>query len=78
MKNAPKNCKLDDGKKIPEGRYKVMFARHGDLYVLVGENIVKIKNPYDTIPTYVSLSKYKGVWKIKETKEIKGDKRNET
>ena len=49
----------------------VQFERHGYLYVKVGDEVIKVENPYDYIPGNVELRKYKGNYKviIKENKE---------
>ena len=60
------NCPI---KSAPTGN--VQFERHGYLYVKVGDEIIKVQNPYDYIPDNVELRKYKGNYKviIKENKE---------
>lgn len=60
------NCPI---KSAPTGN--VQFERHGYLYVKVGDEVIKVENPYDYIPNNVELRKYKGNYKviIKENKE---------
>ena len=60
------NCPI---KSAPTGN--VQFERHGYLYVKVGDDIIKVENPYNYIPDNVELRKYKGNYKviIKENKE---------
>ena len=60
------NCPI---KSAPTGN--VQFERHGYLYVKVGEEVIKVENPYDYIPDNVELRKYKGNYKVivKENKE---------
>lgn len=60
------NCPI---KSAPTGN--VQFERHGYLYVKVGDEVIKVKNPYDYIPDDVELRKYKGNYKVvvKENKE---------
>ena len=60
------NCPI---KSAPTGN--VLFERHGYLYVKVGDEVIKVENPYDYIPDNVELRKYKGNYKviIKENKE---------
>ena len=60
------NCPI---KSAPTGN--VQFERHGYLYVKVGDEIIKVQNPYDYIPDNVELRKYKGNYKVivKENKE---------
>ena len=49
----------------------VKMARHGYLYVQVGDQLIKVENPYDYIPDNVHLSKYKGIYKVVKEKENK-------
>nr|DAV90472.1 MAG TPA: hypothetical protein [Caudoviricetes sp.] len=56
-------------KSAPTGN--VQFERHGYLYVKVGEQIIKVENPYDYIPDNVELRKYKGNYKVIKEKENK-------
>ena len=60
------NCPI---KSAPTGN--VQFERHGYLYVQVGDQLIKVENPYDYIPDNVHLRKYKGNYKVivKENKE---------
>ena len=60
------NCPI---KSAPTGN--VQFERHGYLYVKVGNEVIKVQNPYDYIPDNVELRKYKGNYKVivKENKE---------
>ena len=60
------NCPI---KSAPTGN--VQFERHGYLYVKVGDEIIKVQNPYNYIPNNVELRKYKGNYKVivKENKE---------
>ena len=60
------NCPI---KSAPTGN--VQFERHGYLYVKVGDDVIKVENPYNYIPDNVELRKYKGNYKviIKENKE---------
>ena len=60
------NCPI---KSAPTGN--VQFERHGYLYVKVGDEVIKVENPYDYIPDNVKLRKYKGNYKVivKENKE---------
>ena len=60
------NCPI---KSAPTGNVQV--ERHGYLYVKVGDEVIKVENPYNYIPDNVELRKYKGNYKviIKENKE---------
>lgn len=60
------NCPI---KSAPTGN--VQFERHGYLYVKVGDEVIKVENPYNYIPDNVELRKYKGNYKVivKENKE---------
>ena len=60
------NCPI---KSAPTGN--VQFERHGYLYVKVGDEVIKVENPYSYIADNVELRKYKGNYKVivKENKE---------
>lgn len=60
------NCPI---KSAPTGN--VQFERHGYLYVKVGDDVIKVENPYDYIPDNVHLRKYKGTYKVVKEKENK-------
>ncbi len=60
------NCPI---KSAPTGN--VQFERHGYLYVKVGDQVIKVENPYDYIPDNVHLRKYKGTYKVIKEKENK-------
>ncbi len=62
MANCPIKC-------APTGN--VQFERHGYLYVKVGDQVIKVENPYDYIPDNVHLRKYKGTYKVIKEKENK-------
>lgn len=60
------NCPIQSA---PTGN--VQFERHGYLYVKVGDEVIKVENPYDYIPDNVHLRKYKGTYKVIKEKENK-------
>lgn len=64
--NFMANCPI---KSAPTGN--VQFERHGYLYVKVGDEVIKVENPYDYIPDNVELRKYKGTYKVIKEKENK-------
>ena len=64
--NFMSNCQI---KSAPTGN--VQFERHGYLYVKVGDEVIKVENPYDYIPNNVELRKYKGTYKVVKEKENK-------
>ena len=64
--NFMANCPI---KSSPTGN--VQFERHGYLYVKVGNEVIKVENPYDYIPDNVELRKYKGTYKVIKEKENK-------
>lgn len=64
--NFMANCPI---KSSPTGN--VQFERHGYLYVKVGDEVIKVENPYDYIPDNVELRKYKGTYKVVKEKENK-------
>lgn len=49
----------------------VKMTRHGYLYVQHGNELIKVKNPYDYIPENVEIRKYKGNYKVIKEKENK-------
>lgn len=64
--NFMANCPI---KSAPTGN--VQFERHGYLYVKVGDEVIKVENPYDYIPDNVNLRKYKETYKVVKEKENK-------
>ena len=64
--NFMANCPI---KSAPTGN--VQFERHGYLYIKVGDEVIKVENPYDYIPDNVELRKYKGTYKVIKEKENK-------
>ena len=44
----------------------VKMARHGFLYIDIGGQIIKIKNPYDYVPENVNVCIVDGTYEIKE------------
>ena len=64
--NFMTNCPI---KSAPTAN--VQFERHGYLYVKVGDEVIKVENPYDYIPDNVELRKYKGTYKVVKEKENK-------
>ena len=60
------NCPI---KSAPTGN--VQFERHGYLYVKLGDEVIKVENPYNYIPDNVELRKYKGNYKVIKEKENK-------
>lgn len=65
-KNIPKDCKVKERVSIPEGFCKVKMERKGFLYVDLGDSTVKLVNPFENVPQYVKVRKYKNKWKIIE------------
>lgn len=59
-------CKLrKDEVVVPQGKKKVRFALHGELYVEDREFVYSIKNPYDYIPEFVEIVDIEGIKYIK-------------
>lgn len=69
----PKECKINSNQDAPKGYNKVLFERKGFLYISNENQTIKIKNPYDYIPSFVKIFKTKDEWKIKKEKK---DERN--
>lgn len=66
LEKAPKQCNLINSLPAPKGSYKVVFERHGYLYVQIDNQVIKLKNIFDYVPQFVKVSKYKGNYKIKK------------
>lgn len=64
--SCKKYCKLlkEEEQKVPEGHYKVKFERHGFLYIDFNNQILKIKNPFEDVPSFVKIKKYKTSYKL--------------
>lgn len=61
---ASKYCKLLKDEPVPDGYYKVEFERHGFLYILFEEDVIKVKNPFNDIPKFVKVKKTKTSYKL--------------
>ena len=55
----PSNCKVKEQAEIPKGYYKVCFERRGKLYIDIDNNVKIVPNPFDYVPLYVKVTKYK-------------------
>lgn len=64
--SAPKQCKVKQNYETPKGACSVRGERKGYLYVDLGEETIKIKNPYDTVPLYVRLRLTPSGYKIRK------------
>ena len=64
--SCKKYCKLlkEEEQKVPEGYYKVEFERHGFLYINYKNATTKVENPFDEIPKFVKIKKYKSSYKL--------------
>lgn len=63
----PSKCKVKENLEIPEGYCKVVFERHGYLYVNLGTEVKKILNPFNDVPLYVKVKKTKkGKYKLSQ------------
>lgn len=69
LSKMPKHCRIIDSIPVPDGYNKVEFERNGYLYVKVDNQTIKIKNPFDYIPTMVKIYQSKSGWKIRKIKE---------
>lgn len=65
-KYAPNNCPVEQKQKKPKEGYKVLFERHGYLYVSIDNQAISIKNPFNEIPLYVKVIKKDGKYEILE------------
>lgn len=66
-----KYCKYLKIKEVPDGYNLVQFEKNGFLYVVVGNETIKMQNPFDYIPDFVKIYKSKGNFKIRKEKENK-------
>lgn len=59
-------CQLrKDEVTVPNGKNKVRFELHGELYIEDGDFVYTVKNPYDYKPDFVELVTIDGVKYIK-------------
>ena len=66
LERAKLGCKYMNEVEIPEGYKKVEYERHGYLYVDMGNEVIKIPNPFEDIPQFVKVSKTKTGYKVKK------------
>lgn len=66
LDRARKGCKYMTEVKVPDGYKKVEHERRGYLYINMGEEVVKVLNPFDYVPQFVKISKTKNGYKIKK------------
>lgn len=61
-----KYCKFlkEANEDIPDGYYKVEFARHGYLYIIFKNDVIKVENPFDDIPKFVKVKQTKTTYKL--------------
>lgn len=64
--NMPEKCKVAEMKEVPKGYYKVLFEKHGKLYIAVENRTEVINNPFDSVPLYVKIYKTKTGIKLKK------------
>ncbi len=63
----PADCKVKRNVDIPTGYCRVREERKGWLYVDLGEQTIRVKNPFDHTPLYVRVRKLKsGEYKLRE------------
>lgn len=57
LKSKPKVCQIEARmpKPAPNGYHRVLFSKHGDLYVEDGDHTTIVHNPYDYVPEFVKL-----------------------
>lgn len=64
--SMPKKCKIQQKYETPIGSYKVVSERKGFLYVDLGEETIKVKNVFDSIPLFVKIRKTQSGYKIRK------------
>lgn len=62
----PKECKVKQNAEVPKGYYRVRDERKGWLYIDVDNETIKVKNPFDSVPLYVKVSKTKAGIKLRK------------
>ena len=66
-KYIPANCKVKQQIDAPTGYCRVREERKGWLYIDLGEQTIRVKNPFDHTPLYVRVKQLKsGEYKIRE------------
>ena len=53
------NCKVKQQISIPKGYFKVLFERHGYLYIDMNGHGITIANSFNDIPQFVKIIKLK-------------------
>lgn len=61
---AEQYCKFLKKEETPDGYYKVEFERRGYLYINFKNDIIKVLNPFDDIPNFVKVRKFKSTYKL--------------
>ena len=63
----PDDCKVKRDAAAPKGYKRVREERKGWLYIDLGEQTIRVKNPFDHTPLYVRVKQLKsGEYKIRE------------
>lgn len=62
----PSECKIKQRAEIPKGYYRVRDVRKGYLYIDVDDETIKVKNPFDSVPLYVKVSRTKTGIKLRK------------
>ena len=66
-KYMPDDCKVKRDAAVPKGYKRVREERKGWLYIDLGEQTIRVKNPFDHTPLYVRVKQLKsGEYKIRE------------
>lgn len=66
-KYIPQDCKIKRQAEVPAGYRRVREERKGWLYIDLGEQTIRVKNPFDHTPLYVRVRKLKsGEYKLRE------------
>lgn len=66
LKSKPKVCQIEARvpKSAPNGYCRVLFSKHGNLYVDRGDEAVIVKNTLDHTPEFVMLKRVGDKWEI--------------
>lgn len=75
--NSMYNCKLQKEEVVlKHDEYKVRFEHKGNLYIEIGDRVIKKQNPYDYVPNAVKMVNINGEMYFKEFAPKAAKKRN--
>lgn len=66
LERAKMGCKYMSQIKVPDGYKLVEHERRGYLYINMGNEVIKVLNPFEDIPQFVKVTKTKSGYKLKK------------